>query len=98
MAGGQAQVALALGFEKMSPGSQSSVWTDRTNPMDQTIMATMELRGLESKVPFAPQIFGNAGIEYLEKYGSPDSSSGSAESLDVIAAKSHNHRLSCIFC
>ncbi|KAI9340073.1 thiolase-like protein [Zopfochytrium polystomum] len=81
---GQVECALALGFEKMAPGSLASVWQDRTNPMDWNAMAMIELRGFD-KAPMAPQIFGNAGLEYMEKYGGP------AEAFDLIAAKSHQH-------
>ncbi|KAJ3309542.1 sterol carrier protein 2 [Blyttiomyces sp. JEL0837] len=79
---GQAECALALGFEKMAPGSLGTVWNDRTNPMDKSVEQMVELRGFD-KAPFAAQIFANAGLEYVEKYG------GSMEAFDVIASKSH---------
>ncbi|KAI8850076.1 thiolase-like protein [Chytridium lagenaria] len=84
VAGGQAECALALGFEKMAPGSLSTTWNDRTNPMDKSVEQMIELRGFDA-APFAPQIFANAGIEYMEKYG------GNTDAFDIIAAKSHNH-------
>ncbi|KAJ3204286.1 sterol carrier protein 2 [Dinochytrium kinnereticum] len=84
VAGGQADCALALGFEKMAPGSLGTVWNDRTNPMDKSVEQMVELRGFDA-APFAPQIFANAGIEYLETFG------GDSAAFDVIAAKSHNH-------
>ncbi|KAJ3108520.1 sterol carrier protein 2 [Phlyctochytrium bullatum] len=84
VAGGQAECALALGFEKMAPGSLATVWQDRTNPMDKSVEQMIELRGFDS-APFAPQIFANAGLEYLDKYG------GNPDAFDVIAAKSHTH-------
>src|SRR3954471_7066416 len=70
--GGLADCALALGFEKMEMGSLGVKWTDRTNPMDKHAMAMFAVRQPEQSPP-APQMFGNAGREHIEKYGSePD--------------------------
>jgi acetyl-CoA acyltransferase len=72
VAGGVADCALALGFEKMEKGSLGVKYTDRTNPIDKHLMAMFEVREPEQS-PFAPQMFGNAGREHIEKYGSdPD--------------------------
>ena len=85
IASGSVDCALALGFEKMATGSLSSGWSDRTNPIDKIIETMSELRGIDPS-PLTPQIFANAGIEYLEKYG------GNPDCFDLIAEKSHNHR------
>jgi acetyl-CoA acyltransferase len=70
--GGIADCALAVGFEKMEKGSLGVKYTDRTNPMDKHAMAMFEVREPEQSPP-APQMFGNAGREHMEKYGSkPD--------------------------
>ena len=70
--GGLADCALALGFEKMEKGSLGVKYTDRTNPMDKHADAMFELREPEQSPP-APQMFGNAGREHMERYGSePD--------------------------
>ncbi len=70
--GGLADCALALGFEKMELGSLGVKFTDRTNPMDRHVGALLELREWEDAPP-APQMFGAAGREHMEKYGSkPD--------------------------
>jgi len=70
--GGLVDCALALGFEKMEMGSLGVKWTDRTNPMDKHAMAMFAVREPEQSPP-APQMFGNAGREHMEKYGStPD--------------------------
>src|SRR5687768_1061172 len=66
--GGMADCALALGFEKMEKGSLGVKYTDRINPMDKHFNAMRDWRGIE-RAPGAPQIFGNAGREYMEKYG-----------------------------
>jgi acetyl-CoA acyltransferase len=66
------QCALAVGFEKMELGSLGVKYTDRTNPMDQHMGALLELREWEDAPP-APQMFGAAGREHMERYGStPD--------------------------
>ena len=70
--GGLADCALALGFEKMELGSLGAKYTDRTNPMDRHMMALVSLRKWENAPP-APQMFGAAGREHMERYGSePD--------------------------
>src|SRR5687767_5677705 len=70
--GGIADCALAVGFEKMEKGSLGIKYTDRTNPMDKHAMAMFEVRAPEQSPP-APQMFGNAGREHMERYGSqPD--------------------------
>ncbi|MEX2193990.1 MAG: lipid-transfer protein [Thermoleophilaceae bacterium] len=70
--GGLVDCALALGFEKMEKGSLGVKYTDRTNPMDKHLSTMFEVREPEQS-PFAPQMFGNAGREHMERYGSdPD--------------------------
>ena len=70
--GGLVDCALALGFEKMEMGSLGVKWTDRTNPMDKHVEAMFAVREPEASPP-APQLFGNAGREHMERYGStPD--------------------------
>ncbi len=70
--GGLADCALALGFEKMEKGSLGVKYTDRTNPMDRHAMRMFEIRDPEAS-PAAPQMFGNAGRDHMDKYGSnPD--------------------------
>jgi acetyl-CoA acyltransferase len=70
--GGLADCVLALGFEKMEKGSLGVKYTDRTNPIDKIATAMFELRSPEQSPP-APQMFGNAGREHMEHFGSePD--------------------------
>jgi sterol carrier protein 2 len=82
--GGIAECALALGFEKMEKGSLGSKYTDRTNPMDQHARVMVELRGF-APAPVAPQMFGNAGREHMEKYGT------TALQFAKIGYKNHKH-------
>jgi acetyl-CoA acetyltransferase len=70
--GGLADCAMAIGFEKMEKGSLGMKYTDRTPAMDKHMMRMFEIRSPEES-PFAPQMFGNAGRDHMEKYGStPD--------------------------
>jgi acetyl-CoA acyltransferase len=70
--GGIADCALAVGFEKMEPGSLGVKYTDRTNALDKHAAAMFQIRDPEAS-PAAPQMFGNAGRDHMEKYGStPD--------------------------
>jgi acetyl-CoA acetyltransferase len=70
--GGLVDCALALGFEKMERGSLGVKYTDRTNALDRHATAMFKLREPEAS-PAAPQMFGNAGRDHMQKYGSnPD--------------------------
>ena len=70
--GGLAECVLAVGFEKMEKGSLGAKYTDRTNPIDKHYIALTELREWEDAPP-APQLFGAAGREHMERFGSePD--------------------------
>jgi acetyl-CoA acetyltransferase len=81
--GGLYDCTLALGFEKMQPGSLMSVFDDRTNPMMDHLMALAELQ--EFAMPPAPYMFGAAGREHMEKYGT------TPEQFAKIGWKNHKH-------
>ncbi len=82
--GGIADCVLALGFEKMEKGSLGVKYQDRTNPMDKHFKLMVDLRGF-AQAPPAPQMFGNAGREHMEKYGT------TAEQFAKIGWKNHKH-------
>jgi sterol carrier protein 2 len=82
--GGLADCVLALGFEKMEKGSLAPKFMDRTQPMDKHMLLMMELRGFATAPP-AAQIFGNAGREHMERYGT------TPLQLAKIAYKNHEH-------
>ncbi|XP_059545534.1 sterol carrier protein 2 isoform X2 [Myotis daubentonii] len=82
--GGVADCVLALGFEKMEKGSLSVTSSNRTNPIDKHIEVMMNKYEF-SPVPVAPQMFGNAGKEHMEKYGTK------AEHFAKIGWKNHKH-------
>ena len=67
--GGLVDCALAIGFEKMERGSLGMKYTDRTPALDKHMARMFQLRDPETS-PFAPQMFGNAGRDHMEKYGS----------------------------
>src|SRR6476659_7588399 len=81
--GGIADCVLALGFEKMAKGSLGATFMDRTIPMDKHMMAMIETRGFTSAP--AAQMFGNAGREHMERYGS------NPDHFAKIAHKNHEH-------
>ncbi|KAF7998309.1 hypothetical protein HCN44_009707 [Aphidius gifuensis] len=81
---GKADCVLALGFEKMEKGSLTSKFNDRTNPMDKHVTLMAELSGI-NQTPITAQLFGNAAIEHMNKYGTK------AEHFAKIAYKNHLH-------
>lgn len=82
--GGLINCGLALGFEKMERGSLKAKYTDRANPVEVHMQKMVELRGLADS-PRAPQMFGNAGREHMEKYGT------TKEQFAKVAVKNHKH-------
>ncbi|KAK0162697.1 hypothetical protein PV327_006453 [Microctonus hyperodae] len=81
---GRADCVLALGFEKMEKGSLSSKFLDRTNPMDKHIAIMSEISGIGDG-PITAQLFGNAALEHMQKYGTKP------EHFAKIAYKNHLH-------
>jgi acetyl-CoA acyltransferase len=81
--GGLADCTLALGFEKMQPGSLGATFTDREQPM----MRHMDLLAEISDVRFppAPWMFGAAGREHMSEHGSEP------EHFARIGHKNHGH-------
>ncbi|KAL3290246.1 hypothetical protein HHI36_023598 [Cryptolaemus montrouzieri] len=81
---GKKDCVLALGFEKMERGSLTSKFLDRTNPMDKHVTLMADLVGI-NEAPITAQMFGNAGIEHMKKYGTKP------EHFAKIAYKNHKH-------
>jgi acetyl-CoA acetyltransferase len=82
--GGIVDCALAVGFEKMERGSLGMKYTDRTPALDKHMQRMFEVRDPEDS-PFAPQMFGNAGRDHMDKYGSQP------EHYAWIGWKNHKH-------
>jgi sterol carrier protein 2 len=86
---GGAECALALGFERMTPGSLKSTFPDRPPP---TLLINELSKELETTKnlganhgPGAPRMFSNGATEYFAKYG------GDITHLAKIASKNHKH-------
>ncbi|KAF8901070.1 thiolase-like protein [Gymnopilus junonius] len=86
---GEVECALALGFERMKPGSLGTNFPDRPNPMALINQRSFELEDTfgGNHGPGAPRIFDNGAQEYFAKYG------GGVEHLAQIASKNHKHSL-----
>lgn len=82
--GGMAECVMALGFEKMQKGSLSAMFQDRANPVEKHVEMMIETVGL-AHGPVTAQMFGNAGREHMEKYGTKP------EHFAKIAWKNHKH-------
>jgi acetyl-CoA acetyltransferase len=82
--GGLIDCGLAIGFEKMEMGSLGMKYTDRTPAMDKHMARMFQVRDPEAS-PFAPQMFGNAGRDHMDKYGSKP------EHYAWIGWKNHKH-------
>ena len=81
--GGLADCVLALGFEKMQPGSLGGGADDRESPLRRHITALDEID--ELAFPVAPWMFAAAGREYMRDYGA------TAEHFAKIGYKNHKH-------
>ncbi|KAI0309969.1 thiolase-like protein, partial [Amylostereum chailletii] len=85
--GGLAECALALGFERMRPGSLGTNFPDRPPPglaLDAAKLRAEAHLGLNHG-PGAPRMFGNGAKEYFDRYG------GDVTHLAKIASKNHKH-------
>ncbi|MEO3930600.1 beta-ketoacyl synthase N-terminal-like domain-containing protein [Micromonosporaceae bacterium B7E4] len=81
---GIADCVLALGFERMQRGSLGIAFPDRTYPIDQHI-AAMGRHHPPGDAPIAPQMFGNAGLDHMRRYGS------TVEHFAKVGWKNHRH-------
>ncbi|KAJ6780923.1 hypothetical protein PWT90_06831 [Aphanocladium album] len=81
---GALDCVLVVGFEKMEPGSIKDKWTDRAKATQLSRQMMEDMHGPAPGPPNA-QYFGNAGREYMEKYGAK------AEDFAEIARISHKH-------
>ncbi|MDY6942734.1 MAG: lipid-transfer protein [Pseudomonadota bacterium] len=84
--GGIAECVMAMGFEKMQKGALGATFTDRLNPMDKHMGVVFKLQKFNSAPPTS-QLFGGAGREHQEKYGTK------TESFAKIAVKNRKHAI-----
>lgn len=81
---GAVDVALAVGFEQMQRGALAMGFTDRPSPFAR-FDAVMDQVQQRDESPFAAQMFGGAGRQYAEKYGT------APETFAKISVKSRLH-------
>ncbi len=81
---GAADCVLALGFEQMVNGALSMAFTDRTSPFARWDEPMAKLQE-PTNGPFAAQMFGGAGREHMERYGT------SLETFAKISVKARKH-------
>jgi sterol carrier protein 2 len=96
--GGSADCVLCVGWEEMEAGRAPNYgrgilivgplknkFPKHTSPLGKSYEVMSETRGFDTG-PLTAQIFGNAGIEYMEKYGAKP------EHFAEIARINHAHR------
>ncbi|MEV0030359.1 lipid-transfer protein [Nocardia sp. NPDC050793] len=81
---GAVDAVLAVGFEQMQRGALAMAYTDRPTPFDR-FDAVMDRIQERDDSPFAAQMFGGAGRQYAERYGT------SPETFAKISVKSRRH-------
>ncbi len=84
VASGSCDVALALGFEEMSPGALGGLWTDRPGSLE-AFNEVMEQQVGQIEIPPALRLFGAAGQAHMKKYGTK------METFAAIRAKASRH-------
>ncbi|AMO24116.1 lipid-transfer protein [Ramlibacter solisilvae] len=84
IASGEAEIALALGFEQMNPGAPQSHFADRPSPLESFTRQCDALVGDADILP-AVRIFGSAGLEHMKRFGTP------LETFAKIRAKASRH-------
>lgn len=87
VAGGLAECAMAIGFEKMQRGSLALGSADRESPTERHMEVCRTVFGqpVPEGMPPAPFLFAVAGMEHMERYGS------TAEQFAKVAEKNHRH-------
>ncbi|MBU3688374.1 MAG: lipid-transfer protein [Acidimicrobiales bacterium mtb01] len=81
---GQADCVLAVGFEKMERGSLQQKYPNQASPIEPHLRAMAAQRGW-GQAPPAAQLFGNAGVEHMERFGT------TREQFAMVAEKNHRH-------
>jgi len=76
---------LALGVEKMQPGSLGGEMGGGATMLDYHLAVMSEKFDVTMTTPLMPQMFGNAGREHMEKYGT------TKKHFAMIGEKNHRH-------
>ncbi len=85
VASGVVECALAVGFEQMTPGALGAIYNDRPSPMEKYFTTLAEFQEMSKTAPPAAQLFGSAGIEHQNKYGTKP------ETFAKISVKARKH-------
>lgn len=83
IASGEADIVLAVGFEQMNPGALGDMYTDRPAPLAQFLDTCAAV--VPEGVPPALRLFGAAGQEHMQRFGTP------LETFAKIRAKASRH-------
>ena len=81
---GAVECAMAVGFEQMAPGALGAVFNDRPNPMEKFFVTLLTMQEFTAAPP-AAQMFGGAGEEYQQKWGTKP------ETFAKISVKARKH-------
>ncbi|MDV6295309.1 lipid-transfer protein [Rhodococcus aetherivorans] len=82
---GFADCALAVGFEKMTKTSMTGTGEmPKVTTLDDQLKVMIEKFGW-NRGPMTAQLFGNAAVEHMERYGT------TAEQIAAVAVKNHRH-------
>lgn len=84
VASGAADCVLALGFEQMNPGALQEIYHDRPLPLSRFVEIAEQKYNV-GDAPMAVKLFGGAGAEYQERYGTRD------ETFAQISVKARRH-------
>lgn len=82
---GAVDCVLALGFEQMVSGALGMIFNDRKRTLDMHLTAQVDIQGWDETAPMAAQQFGGGGLDYQQRYGTPD------EVFGLISVKARRH-------
>ena len=81
---GESECVLAVGFEQMTPGALGSAYNDRPHPFAMFMEPMKDIQGISDDVLTA-QLFGGAGRDHMERYGT------SREAFAMVSVKARQH-------
>lgn len=82
---GMSHCALALGFDQMKKGPLPMDLSEETHPVYKYAEPLIKENKFNKKIPSAPQLFGAAGLEHMEKYKT------NLSHLHKISVKNYSH-------
>lgn len=85
VASGMNECCLALGVEKMQPGSLGGEMGGGATMLDYHLAVMSEKFDVDMRIPLMPQMFGNAGREHMAKYGT------TKKHFAMVGEKNHRH-------